>query len=90
MSLLLGGGLILAWLAVLVAIARLHLPPVLAKADIAVAALLWAAHVLHVVLHNRALDRSYPPADPREGGDPPRPARPSRRLSGPGSPPSRG
>lgn len=56
-SLLLGGGLILTWLLALVAIVRLHLPPVLAKVDVGVAALLWAAHVTHVVLHNRALDR---------------------------------
>ena len=56
-SLLLGAGLVGVWLAVLVAIVRLHLPPVLAKVDIGLAALAWAAHVGHVVLHNRALDR---------------------------------
>ena len=52
-----GAALVAAWLAVLVAIVRLHLPPVLAKVDIGVVALAWAAHVLHVTLHNRALDR---------------------------------
>ena len=57
-SLLFGAVLIAAWLGALVLIVRLHLPPVLAKADIGVAALLWAAHVLHVTLHNRALDRA--------------------------------
>ena len=57
MSLPLGGALLAAWLAALVAIARLHLPPVLAKVDIGAAAALWAAHVLHVALCNRALDR---------------------------------
>ena len=56
-SLLFGAALVAAWLAGLIAVVRLHLPPVLAKVDIAVAALLWAGHVLHVVLHNRALDR---------------------------------
>ena len=56
-SLAFGAALVAAWLAVLVAIARLHLPPVLAKVDVGLAALAWAAHVLRVVLHNRALDR---------------------------------
>ena len=56
-SLLFGAALVLLWLAGLVAIVRLHLPPVLAKVDVGVAALAWAAHVLHVVLRNRALDR---------------------------------
>ncbi len=57
MSLWLGAVLVAAWLAVLVLIVRLHLPPVLAKVDIGLAALAWAAHVAHVTLHNRALDR---------------------------------
>ena len=61
MSLLFGAALVAAWLAVLIAIARLHLPPVWAKVDVGVAALLWAAHVTRVVLHNRALDRQGPP-----------------------------
>ena len=56
-SLGLGAVLVAAWLAVLVLIVRLHLPPVLAKVDIGLAALAWAAHVAHVTLHNRALDR---------------------------------
>lgn len=56
-SLALGAVLVAAWLAGLVLVVRLHLPPVWAKADIGAVALLWAAHVLQVVLHNRALDR---------------------------------
>lgn len=56
-SLRLGAALVAAWLVVLVLIARLHLPPLWAKADIGAAALIWAGHVGRVVLHNRALDR---------------------------------
>ena len=56
LSLALGGALMVAWLVALAVIVRLHLPPLLAKAAIGLAAGLWAAHVVQVMLYNRALD----------------------------------
>ena len=90
MSLGLGAALVAAWLVGLVGVVRLHLPPVLAKADVGVAALAWAAHVLYVILHNRALDQGRTVrAHRRGGGHLPAGARGGRRLSGGSSPPPR-
>ncbi len=57
LSLLFGAALVTALVLATAAIYVLVLPAWLFRAAVAAVALAWAAHVLHVAGHNRALDR---------------------------------